>query len=157
LGQVPTLILPGGTVMTESAAMVLHIHDVAPQTGLVPSDTSRRAAFLNHVIVLVGAIYPTFTFGDAPQHFGPDDAASALLRSESDTRRMQIWRHMESLDSPGPYALGPTLTAIDLYLAVMTAWRPGRVWFAKHCPKLLSAADAAVQTPVVGRVLERNA
>jgi len=156
LGQVPTLILPDGAVMTESAAMVLHIHDVAPQAGLVPSGVERRAAFFNLLIVLVGAVYPTFTFGDEPEHFGLDDAAASTLRSESDARRMRIWRHMETLVTPEPYVLGSALTAIDLYLAVMTAWRPGRSWFAEHCPKLFSAAEAATRVPAIGHVIERN-
>lgn len=156
LGQVPTLVLPEGAVMTESAAMVLHIHDVAPQAGLVPSGGDRRAAFFNLLIVLVGAVYPTFTFGDEPKQFGLDDAAAALLRAESDARRLRIWRHLETLVSATPYALGSAMTAIDLYLVMMTAWRPGRTWFAEHCPKLLSAADAAVQIPIVGRVIERD-
>jgi GST-like protein len=157
LGQVPTLIFPDGTVMTESAAMVLRIHDVAPQAGLVPSDVDRRAVFLNLLVVLVGAVYPTFTFGEEAKHFGLDDAAASTLRAECDARRTRIWWHMEALVSPAPYALGSGLTAIDLYLAVMTAWRPGRTWFAEHCPKLLSAADAAARNPAVARVLERNA
>ena len=73
-----------------------------------------------------------------------------FLRSESDARRMRIWRHLEGLVSPGPFALDQALTAIDLYLAVMTAWRPGRDWFAEHCPKLLSAAGAAAGIPAAG-------
>lgn len=156
LGQVPTLILPDGTVMTESAAMVLHIHDVAPQAELVPSDASNRAAFFNLLIVLVGAVYPTFTFGDEPKQFGLDGAAASILRSESDARRMRIWQHMEAQISPRPHVLGSALTAIDLYLAVMTAWRPRRAWFAEHCPKLLSAAEAAARVPAIGEVIERN-
>ncbi|MBM6582525.1 glutathione S-transferase family protein [Microvirga sp. BT689] len=157
LGQVPTLILPDGTAMTESAAMVLHIHDVAPQAELVPPDVDNRAVFFNLLVVLVGAVYPTFTFGDEPKQLGLDDAAAARLRGESDARRMRIWRHMETLVSPAPYALGSALTALDLYLVVMTAWNPGRAWFAEHCPKLLAAADAAAQIPAVARVRERNA
>lgn len=156
LGQVPTLILPDGTVMTESAAMVLHINDVAPRAGLVPSDADDRPAFFNLLIVLIGAVYPTFTFGDDPKQFGLDDAAAAILRAESDSRRMRIWRHMEAQISPSPHALGSALTAIDLYLAVMTAWRPRRAWFAEHCPKLLSAAEAAAQVPAISEVIERN-
>lgn len=157
LGQVPTLILPNGNVMTESAAILLHIHDVAPQAGLVPSDVDSRAAFFNLMIVLVAAIYPTFTFGDDPKQFGLDDAAASALRAESDARRNRIWQSMETLISPSPYALGPQLTAVDLYLAVMSAWRPGRAWFAQNCPKLLSAAEATAKIPAVSRILERNA
>jgi hypothetical protein len=39
LGQVPVLVLPDGSVMTESAAMVLHVIDLAPGAGLAPSRT----------------------------------------------------------------------------------------------------------------------
>jgi GST-like protein len=156
LGQVPTLVRPDGTVMTESAAMVLHIHDVAPQAGLVPSDVDRRAAFFNLLVILVGAVYPTFTFGEEAKHFGLDDAAASTLRSACAARRMRIWQRMEAMISPAPHALGSALTAIDLYLAVMTDWNPGRTWFAENCPKLLSAVDAAAQIPAVARVLERN-
>jgi GST-like protein len=157
LGQVPTLILPDGIVMTESAAMVLHIHDVAPQAGLVPSGAEHRAVFHNLLAVLVGAVYPTFTFGEEARLFGLDDAAASTLRTECEARRMRIWRHMETRISPAPYALGSSPTALDLYLAVMTAWLPGRAWFAENCPRLLSAADEMARNPVVGRVIERNA
>lgn len=157
LGQVPTLVLPDGMVMTESAAMILHINDVAPQARLVPSDDQKqRVRFLNLLIVLVGAIYPTFTFGDDPKQFGLDEAASATLRAQTDARRMRIWQHVESHISPSPYAIGPELTAIDLYLAVMTSWRPGRAWFAENCPKLTAAASAAMRNPVVAGVIARN-
>src|ERR1700754_4381364 len=45
LGQVPVLILPDGSVMTESAAMVLHVIDLAPGAGLAPgpADATRPA------------------------------------------------------------------------------------------------------------------
>jgi glutathione S-transferase len=36
LGQVPTLVLPDGSIMTESAAIIMMIDDVAPDAGLVP-------------------------------------------------------------------------------------------------------------------------
>ena len=57
LARVPTLVTPDGEVMTESAAMILHLHDVAPQTGRLP-DQPERARFLNLLIRLVAAIYP---------------------------------------------------------------------------------------------------
>ncbi|QFU17509.1 glutathione S-transferase family protein [Microvirga thermotolerans] len=157
LGQVPTLVLPDGTVMTESAAMVLHIDDVAPQARLAPRpDDSNRAAFLNLLVVLVGALYPTFTFGDDPKQFGLDENAASVLRAQTDARRMRLWQHLESRISPDPYVLGRERSAIDLYVAVMTHWRPGSAWFAEHCPKLLAAAEATAADPRIGEILSRN-
>ena len=38
--------------------------------------------------------------------------------------------------------------AIDLFLAVMTHWRPRRAWFAQQAPKLHAAALAAETLPL---------
>ena len=61
--QVPTLLLPDGGVITESAAMVLHVADRAPAAGLAPAaDDAARPAFLRWLTFLVASLYPTFTF-----------------------------------------------------------------------------------------------
>jgi GST-like protein len=81
LGQVPTLVLESGTVMTESAAIVLYINDLVPSSGLLPPvGAPDRAAILNRFIWLVAAIYPTFTYGDDP---GRSRAAMTCARSIS--------------------------------------------------------------------------
>ena len=41
MGQVPLLILPDGTAMTESAAMLLHLADRFPEAGLAPAPGTR--------------------------------------------------------------------------------------------------------------------
>ena len=44
LAQVPTVVLPDGTVMTESAAIMLYIDGLVPELGLVPACAIRCAA-----------------------------------------------------------------------------------------------------------------
>src|SRR5580698_9503621 len=47
LAQVPTLILPDGQIMTESAAITLYLADIAKSAELVPApDEKTRPAFL---------------------------------------------------------------------------------------------------------------
>ena len=41
LGQVPTLILPDGSIVTESAAIVLHLSERVPQANLAPLANER--------------------------------------------------------------------------------------------------------------------
>jgi GST-like protein len=55
-----------------------------------------------------------------------------------------------------PHFLGERFSAIDLYLAAMSHWRPGRKWWAAETPKLLAAADAASAMPEVGKVFARH-
>ncbi len=156
LGQVPTLLLPDGQVMTESAAMILHIADRAPEAGLAPAANDRlRPKFLNLLVVLVGAIYPTFTYGDTPSDWTEPGAPSDLLRERLDRRRTDLWRHLEQ-GAPGPFMLGSRFSALDLYLCAMTRWRPRRDWFAAQTPKLLAAADATAAMPELAGIIDRN-
>jgi GST-like protein len=157
LAQVPTLVMPDGAVMTESAAMVLHLADLAPQAGLaIPPGHPQRAVFLRWLIFLVSAVYPTFTYGDTPTRWvaGDEDAGKAL-RTGTDEHRKMLWRHVEG-EIAGPWFLGETWSALDLYLWAMTYWRPGREWFAGECPKLLRIALAMDATEPCRRVLARN-
>jgi GST-like protein len=157
LAQVPTLVMPDGAVMTESAAIVLRLADLAPQARLVlPPEHPQRAAFLRWLIFLVSAVYPTFTYGDTPARWvaGDEDAGKAL-RTGTDEHREMLWRHVEG-EIAGPWFLGETWSALDLYLWAMTYWRPGRDWFAAACPKLHRIARAMDDDPVCRRVLARN-
>ena len=45
--QVPTLQLPDGSIMTESAAILLHLADALPDSGLAPAPGSSERAQVN--------------------------------------------------------------------------------------------------------------
>ncbi|WP_373981964.1 glutathione S-transferase family protein [Achromobacter sp. JD417] len=156
LGQVPTLILPDGEVMTESAAMILHLNDVAPQAGLAPApDKPERARFLNLLMRLVAAVYPTFTYGDEPAQWTTPGAGADLLRERVHTRRAELWQELER-QAGAPHMLGRRFSALDLYVTVMTHWRPGPSWFGAMCPALTAVAREAEQEPNVAKVLQRH-
>jgi GST-like protein len=157
LGQVPTLVLDDGSVLTESAAIVLHLHDVAPAAGLLPETAAPdRSAVLNRLIWLVAAVYPTFTYGDEPARWTLPGAPTDALRHRTDAHREAMFRRWEAEFGPGPFARGARLCALDLYIVAMTAWRPRRAWFAAHTPRLLAAADAAAAHPALAPIVARH-
>jgi GST-like protein len=157
LGQLPTLILPDGSVMTESAAIVLHLADLNPAVGLVPAvDHPERAAFLRWLVFLVAAVYPTFTYGDEPERWVEGDfAASGRLLRGTDQHRESLYRHLETI-AGDTWFLGETFSAIDLYLWLMRHWRPGMAWFERECPRLMSIGNRAGALPAVAGVQRRN-
>lgn len=140
LAQVPTVILPDGTVMSESLALVLHINDLKPELGLVPpvGDPLRPTA-LRYLTFLVGAVYPTFTYGDEPEKWV--GTAGPALKEATHAHRQRLWQHLETI-AKGPTTFLGTFSAIDLYVSAMTRWRPGREWFAQHTPKLHAIGSA---------------
>jgi GST-like protein len=155
LAQVPTLLLPDGSIMTESAAMVLLLAERYPQAALAPHPgTPLRQSFLRRLIWIVANVYPTFTYGDYPGRWVSTDAQS--LKRSTDAFREQLWREFEADIHEGGWALGTQFSALDVYIAVMTQWRPRRAWFAVHCPRLSAIAARADEHPLIGAVLQRN-
>ena len=59
-------------------------------------------------------------------------------------------------EAGAPWFLGDRFSALDLYIAVMTRWRPRRAWFAAHAPKLHGIALAAERVPEIAGVWRRN-
>ncbi|HET7503866.1 MAG TPA: cupin domain-containing protein [Kofleriaceae bacterium] len=144
LGQVPTVILPDGMVLTESAALALHIDEQVPAAGLLPppGDPLRRDA-LRWLMFLVSAVYPSFNYGDEPAWLGD---LAPRVRAATDAHRLNLWRQVEGA-ARGPWFLGARFSALDVYLATMTRWRPGRAWFAERCPRLSAIAAALDDDP----------
>lgn len=155
LGQVPTVLLPDGTVMTESAAIALYFGE--GHTELVPPQGApERANFLRWLEMLVAAIYPTFTYGDDPSRWVKSGDAVADLRASTDEQRKKLWLYLESQVHPSPWFLGKRFSLLDIYVAVMVHWRPGRDWFDKNCPRLFSIFKNASAQPKLGPVLREN-
>ena len=67
----------------------------------------------------------------------------------------RLWTVMEA-EAGTPWFLGARFTALDLFIAVMTKWRPGRPWFAEHAPRLAAIAAAAEAEPAIAEVWRRN-
>jgi GST-like protein len=154
LGQLPTLVSPDGTALTESAAIVLRAADLAPGSGLAPAASDpERAAFLRWLVFLVAAVYPTFTYGDDPKRWVT--TASDELRRSTDAHRKVLWQQLEAA-AGAPWFLGERSSALDVFVCVMTRWRPGRAWFAESCPRLLAIAHSMDRRPELASVWAVN-
>lgn len=155
LARVPTLVAPNGVVLTESAAIVLHLAEGNPAAGLAPMPGDPlRPLFFNRLIWFVSALYPTFTYRDYPERWAPD--AADQLAANVDAFRQSLWRQFEADLGDGPWVMGETPSALDLYVAAMSHWRPRRPWLAKHCPRLHALALRADALPQIAAVLKRN-
>jgi GST-like protein len=157
LVQVPVLTLPDGTVMTESAAIALYLAEQVPAAGLAPPvGDAARAPFLRWLVFLVANVYPMSTVGDVPAQWVSGEAAGQELRASTMAYREKSWRIVEANIAPRPWFLGQRFSALDLYVAAMTRWRPRRDWFKANCPKLHAIALAADREPRLVEVWKRN-
>ena len=156
LGQVPTLVLGDGTVMTESLAIVHYVDEYWPNAGLIPPPGDEaRAAFYRWAVFIVAAVYPTFTYGDDPAKWVANEEGAKQLRESTNRHREALWRQVDAA-AGSPWFLGERRSALDVYLAVMTHWRPGRKWFAANTPRIVAIAQRLAALGEIAPVLKKN-
>jgi len=156
LAQVPTLVMPDGSIMSESAAITLLLADITGSDTLVPgAGAPERAKFLRWLVFLVANIYPTFTYADDPARFVSVNAARDPFRAATDTYAQRLWRQVER-EAGTPWFLGERFSALDIYVDIMTRWRPKRGWFEIETPRLFAIARRADALPELADVWKRN-
>ena len=80
LMQLPTLVLPDGQVMTESAAITLYLAEATGRSDLVPPPP--RPQFLRWLVFVIANIYPTHTYADVPGRFVAGEEAQKAFRGQ---------------------------------------------------------------------------
>jgi GST-like protein len=157
LAQVPTVRFADGAVMTESAAIVLALAEQHPAARMLPhvGDPMRLVA-LRWIAFIAGNLYPAISVGDFPERWVKDAAAQEELKQGARERLQHYWRVMEQHLKPAPYLAGHEMSALDIYAAMLSRWRPGRAWVEENCPKVARAIALAERQPFLARVWERN-
>ena len=151
------LKLADGTVMTESAAIIVMLDDSYPAARILPAvGDPRRALALRWIVFIAGNMYPAISLVDFPERWVKSEAARAELKDGAVERLKVYWTLLEQALKPAPYLLGSEMTALDIYAAMLSRWEPGRAWVDEHCPRVASALALAEQDPIVARVWARN-
>jgi GST-like protein len=137
LRQVPALVLPSGEIMTESAAILIHLADLHPEARLAPSiDDPKRARYLRWMTYVSAEIYALFWIkGDAMRIAASKEDAPRVIDRVHD-RIAECWRRMDEQVAPGRYILSDELSVLDLYVTVISRFGPWRTRFYKTAPKM---------------------
>jgi GST-like protein len=119
--QVPTLVLPDGEVMTESAAILLYLADAHQHSRLAPSTSEPlRRQYLRWMVYVSSAIYSLHWIEPDVRRIGaPLERRDAVVNAVHD-RIAFCWSSMDAQLNPGSYLLGDQLTVLDLYVTVVS-------------------------------------
>jgi GST-like protein len=154
LGQVPVVQFDDGTVLTESAAILLYFAEKMPD--MIPTEPMQRASFLRWLMFIPANLYAIFPFRDFPARWINEENEQKAFREKTTLRLREFWVILEYNLSPSPYALGARMTALDLYLAMVSRWSPGRQWITENCPKITASVVLTERHPIVASVWEKN-
>ncbi len=156
LGQMPTLVLADGAIMTESAAITLFLADMTGRDDLVPGPGSpARPAFLRWLLFLTSNVYPTYTYVDDPSRFVPLEAARQGFADTVNAYARMLYGLLNET-AGAPWFLGERFSALDVYIATMAHWRPGRPWFATHAPALAAITEGTLKLEKLRDVWAEN-
>jgi glutathione S-transferase len=148
-GYVPALRLDDGQLLTEGAAMVQYLADLAPESGLAPAAGTFARCRLQEWLSFVGTeLHKMFS----PWLFHPEYGEQAAL-----VARAKIAQRLAFLDAhlaEHAYLLGPSFTAADAYAFTIVAWaRSQRIDLAPF-PHLKRYMDRVAARPKVREAMQ---
>ena len=142
-GRVPALIVDG-QVLTESAAIAMHLADLHPQAGFAPvPGTPARGDYYRWMCFCVYTLMPAYRSWFYP-HEPAGEAHSDVVRERAREQLETAWQQVaDQLIAAGPFMLGEQLTAVDFMLTMLMRWsrnmpRPSHSWpaLAAHATRM---------------------
>lgn len=135
--QVPAVVFPSGEIMTESAAILIHLADAHPEARLAPPiGDPRRAQYLRWMAYVSSSIYALFWIKGDPMRIAAGKADAPRVIDRVHDRIAACWANMDQQIAPGRYILGDELSVLDLYVTVVSRFGPWRTRFYKTAPKM---------------------
>ncbi len=158
LAQIPTLVLPDGTVLTESAAILMHLGLAHPDTTLLPVEASARAQTLRGLVYIAANCYAAIGIIDFPERWctDADEATSKRIKAGSTQRLHELWDIFADTFPAQPFLGGRDMGALDLLAAVVSKWSGARAHLAASRPAFRALLAHIESDPRVAAVFTRH-
>ena len=143
MGQVPVLELPDGTIMTESAAIVIHLADALAPGRLAPDPRSpARPAFLRWLVFMAVNLYTADLRIYYPARYTADPAGADAVKQAALAHMDAQFAILEEAIGEKRFLLSDEFSAADPYLLMLSHWHPEPPkLFARH-PGIARVCDA---------------
>ncbi|MGE5160302.1 MAG: glutathione S-transferase family protein [Rhodospirillaceae bacterium] len=158
LAQLPTLVTPGGEVLTESVAVLWTLLERHPSDWVPAPSTRERAACLRWMQFAASTVYTAVGIADYPERWttATDEASRAAVR-EAAMRRMALgWDIVAGAHSGGRFFLGDRPYVCDVYLANLSRWWKMREQLRARHPAFCDAMERVDSLPEVASVWQRH-
>ena len=161
LHQIPTLVTPDGTVISESAAILIHLGLAHPRAKLLPANASQRAQAIRAMVFIAANCYAAIGVIDYPErwHGKGDKDADERLRKGARRRLHKLWcvfADTFGADKKSGFLFGAQLGAADLLAAVVSRWSGARKHLAKQRPEFHARLERIEAQPAVAAVIDRH-
>lgn len=158
LQQIPALALPDGSVLTESAAILIHLGLAFPASGLLPTDAMQRAQVIRGLVYIAANCYSAIGIIDYPERWCADIDDSARERILRGTRQRlhHCWELFADQFPARPFLNGTQLGALDIMAVVVSKWSGARAHLAKTRPEFSATLARIEADPGIAAVFARH-
>lgn len=159
LQQIPTLVLPDGAVLTESAAILIHLGLEHPASGLLPADPTARAQAMRGLVFIAANCYAAIGVIDYPERWTMSRAAAERerLRKGARARLHRCWEvFADGFEPAGAFLGGDAPGALDLLASVVSRWSGARAHLRAHRPAFAQLLERIDTHPPLARVFRRH-
>ena len=158
LGQIPTLVLPDGSVLSESAAILIHLGGVHPDSGLLPRDDSARAQAIRGLVFIAANCYAAISVIDFPERWckDADEAMLERIRAGARARLHRHWEMFADVFPAHPYLGGKQVGALDLLAAVVSKWSGSRPHLQQARPAFYETLLRSEAQPKIAQVFAQH-
>lgn len=154
--QVPALVLPDGSVVTESVAILLHLADAFPAAGLAPPPGSSARAQHDRWLTFAHAnLYEGILRLFYSDRYVNHPEAALAVKVAARQYVLQHFQMYEAALGSGPYHFGDKVQMLDLMIWMLASW-VDQGPLAATCPKVMRQCAAVAARPALGPVLARN-
>ncbi|OED41704.1 hypothetical protein AB833_09150 [Chromatiales bacterium (ex Bugula neritina AB1)] len=154
-GRVPAIIMPDGTTLCESGAILLHLADgFSAQQFTVAADSADRGRYLQWLFYLSSTLQPEVMIIFHPEYYSDDRTIQAELTASAQTRLRQVLTVLEKQyqNRSWMFAKGPT--AVDFALANVLLWPECFSDASKRYPSLALMLDAISGRSSLKRIIQ---
>ena len=158
LAQIPTLVLDDGSVLSESAAILMHLGLTYPASGLIATDPSRRAQQIRGLVYVAANCYAGIGILDYPDRWypDPDEAVKQAMQTRGKARLHELWALFADQFPATPWLSGERLGALDILAATVSKWSGARKALAASRPEFSALLARIEAEPRVAAVWARH-
>jgi GST-like protein len=153
LAQIPTLVLEDGTVMTESAAILISLGLRYPKSGLLPADPAQA---IRGLVFIAANCYAAIGIIDYPARFCTDcdKKTEERIREGTKARLHQYWDMFA--DQFGSHMKPEKPGALDLLAATVSRWSSARAHLRDQRPAFHAMLEEVEAHPRIAEIFQRH-
>jgi GST-like protein len=158
LAQLPTLVAPGGEILTESVAVLWTLLERHPSDWVPPPSTRERAACLRWMQFAASTIYTAVGIADYPERWtaASDEGGRAAVREAAVARMRLGWDIVAAAHRGGRFFLGERPAVCDVYFANLSRWWKMRDYLRARQPAFCDVMERVDALPEVAPVWARH-